>query len=425
MSGSDLAKLMPETELKTLIVSECTRCHTLSRIGVIGRSPDQWRATIEKMRHNPYNKTMRADEEDGANLTDEQATKIVDYLAKNFGPGLAWDSERDFPKAWIRGDASKYMITEYDLPSGSEPHDLAVDSKGIGWVGEDAHGVIGRFDPQTLAYTRISIPQAAGVAKKPQPHGVAVGPQDRVWVTDHSAGRIVQYDPETQQFTFYPIPKPSKGKPTVNTMAFKPDGTVWMTESGADQILRLNLATKTFDEFPVPTSVRAQIKVDPYGMAVDGAGWLWFAEENWTNKVGRVAPKSGEITEYSVPVPEQRPKLKRMASDVDGNIWFASWGEDHKLVKVDYRTTKMATFPTPTKYSGTYSVDVDRKRNLIWVSEYVADQLARFDPRTNRYVEYPLFGRGNLIRKIAVDPSGRVWFSGSKVDRIGYLDVIE
>ncbi|OFW34084.1 MAG: hypothetical protein A3J28_15935 [Acidobacteria bacterium RIFCSPLOWO2_12_FULL_60_22] len=70
---------------------------------------------------------------------------------------------------------------------------------------------------------------------------------------------------------------------------------------------------------------------------------------------------------------------------------------------------------------------VDRTRNLIGVVENAADQIARFDPRTKTFVEYPMPGRFASVRRIEADPTrpNRVWYSGQSTDKVGYLDVLE
>ena len=60
-----------------------------------------------------------------------------------------------------------------------------------------------------------------------------------------------------------------------------------------------------------------------------------------------------------------------------GNLWFGEFAGLGKLATFDYRSAKITEFPTPTKYSGAYSVSVDSHHNLIWVNEMMADQIAR------------------------------------------------
>ena len=119
--------------------------------------------------------------------------------------------------------------------------------------------------------------------------------------------------------------------------------------------------------------------------------------------------------------------MRRMAADVDGNLWFGEFGGVGKLAMIDYRTAEITEYSLPTKYSGGYSVDVDRTRNLIWVNEMMADQIARFDPRTKTFVEYHIPSHYSSVRRIEVDPSrpNRVWYTAFYVDKVGYLDVLE
>ena len=77
--------------------------------------------------------------------------------------------------------------------------------------------------------------------------------------------------------------------------------------------------------------------------------------------------------------------------------------------------------------SGSCLVDVDRTRNLIWVNEMMADQIARFAPRTKTFVGYPIPSHYASVRRIEVDPSrpSRVWYTAFYVDKVGYLAVLE
>ena len=378
---------------------------------------DGWMEVVERMRDHPFGNPR------SLRVSDQQRDEIVDYLASHYGPEVPpLEADPEFLSSnWARGEASKFMITEYDLPPGAAPHDVAADSEGNGWVAEDGHGVLGRFDPRTLTYTRFPIPPGPS---KPTAHTMGVDPQDRLWVPDAANGRVVQYDPKTGQFTFYPVPKPAMGRFSVNTFAFLPDGSVWMTEPASNQILRLDPATKKIIEYPVPSGVRAKRNSHPYGMAVDGKQWLWFAQRDM-DKVAQVDPQSGEITEYDVPTKNSEPK--RMGTDLEGNIWFGEFAGLGKLARIDYRTGEVTEYQTPTKYSGAYSVDVDKRTGYIWVSEMMADKIARFDPKTKTFVEYPMPTHFSEMRKIQVDPSraNRVWFGGYNHDQVGYLDVIE
>jgi mono/diheme cytochrome c family protein len=57
-----------------LLEARCTRCHNLDRVQAAGRTQDGWKETVERMRGK------------GAQLTDEEAGILVDYLAETYGP---------------------------------------------------------------------------------------------------------------------------------------------------------------------------------------------------------------------------------------------------------------------------------------------------------------------------------------------------
>ena len=97
------------------------------------------------------------------------------------------------------------------------------------------------------------------------------------------------------------------------------------------------------------------------------------------------------------------------------------------LIRVDAKTGVVTEFQTPTEVSGPYSVDVDRSRNLIWVGYNYGDKVARFDPKTNTWVEFPLPRADSDIRRIEVDQNNpnRVWWAGLTSARIGYIEVLE
>jgi len=356
-------------------------------------------------------------------IWDHEKELALKYLAKHYGPGSPPVDTANLPPptdSWVKGPAAKAIITEFPVTKGSSPHDVAVDSKGIGWVTEGRHGSIARLDPTTMAYTRFQVPGGPSSTT-----AVEIDEQDRVWVSDGRNNRLVRFDPKSKEFEFFPLPAvPPTGRVNANTIRFLPNGEVWFTGISANVIVRVNQNTKDVKVIQAPAGVAAKQNVNPYGMAIDGDNKIWVLERR-SDKVAKIDPKTSELVEYDIPT--KGAVLRRMNTDVNGNMWFGQYGGVGKLAMIDYRTGKITEYETPTKYSGAYSVDVDRTRNLIWVNEMMADQIARFDPKTKTFVEYPIPTPYSSIRRIEADPTNpnRVWFSGSHVDTVGFLDVIE
>src|SRR5438552_15393818 len=86
-------------------------------------------------------------------------------------------------------------ITEYPVPAGSHPHDVAPAPDGTVWYTGQRSGELGRLDPATGRVTRI--PLGPGSA----PHGVIVGPDGAAWVTDGGLHAIVRVDAQTPPVT--------------------------------------------------------------------------------------------------------------------------------------------------------------------------------------------------------------------------------
>ena len=57
---------------------------------------------------------------------------------------------------------------------------------------------------------------------------------------------------------------------------------------------------------------------------------MWFTESG-SNKIGKISPENGKVTEYNVPTPNA--SAYAIAAGPDGNIWFTESGAD-KIGKI-------------------------------------------------------------------------------------------
>ena len=160
-------------------------------------------------------------------------------------------------------------------------------------------------------------------------------------------------------------------------------------------------------------------------MAVAGDQSVWFAEDQ-SDLMARVDPASGKVEEFKIPF-DGFAYPRRMNVDVDGNgdLWVGLWNGG-KLMKVDHKTKQMTIYSPPTPASGAYSVVVDKKNNLVWVSLQQVDKIARFDPKTEEWVEFPLPEAESDPRRIEIDPTNpnRIYFAGNIPGRVGYVEVL-
>lgn len=410
----------PEGDGKRIVLTKCAQCHDTQRIANAREDRARWQETVQTMRDYVGSVT------DAKDLTDQEAKIVVDYLAANLAPKGSGNTKPDpnsrLPRTLLKGEATKYIAVEYEIPGPIvEPHEISVDNKGNGWVTERTGGKLGKLDINTLTFSQVSPPAAE--FKAVHLNGIVRGAGDTFWFVDGGPNRRwLNYDTKTGEFNAFVAPKVKYGSPTANTMRLHPDGTVWLSGIASNTVVGLNPSTKKFVSYDVPSGVLAKKNATPYGMAISGDGKVWFAE-NAMNKMGRLDPATGKIDEFDIPLKDAVPR--KVGADSSGNIWVGLHGAG-KLLKVDYKTTKMTIYSPPTENAGVYSMQGDPKSSLVWFSEQQADKMARFDPKTETFVEYPLPNAEEDNRRIEVDPNNpnRIWWSGNTSNRMGYIEVI-
>ena len=130
------------------------------------------------------------------------------------------------------------------------------------------------------------------------------------------------------------------------------------------------------------------------------------------------------VEEFKIPY-EGKAYPRRMNSDANGDLWVALWTAG-RLMKIDHKTRQMTIYTPPTETVGNYSVVVDKKNNLIWASEHQVDRIARLDPRTEEWTEFPLPEAESDPRRIEIDPTNpnRIFFSGNTAGRVGFVELL-
>ncbi len=428
-TGGDIdVSKFPDGDGKQIALGKCAACHPASRM--IGYQADRqrWKQTIDDMRAYMAGSTL------GITMSDREAATILEYLAKNnfvLGEGgrpaaKKPDPNSRLPRTLMTGAARKYVAVEFEIPTArTEPHEISVDADGNGWVTQHrVGGKLGRLDPRTLTYTEVTPPPAA--SKTVQLNAIWAAPgTNKLWFMDVGPNRRwLLYDTSTKEFSQYAMStKLRTGAAGGNTMRVHPNGTVWYNAIGNNTIIRFNPKTKEFTGFHPPSGKGApRGSASPYGMAIAGDGSIWVALQA-VDKLGKVDPVTGDIKEFDLP---KGSVPRKGGPDADGNVWFGLHGGG-KIVKVDARTDAMTFFEPPTKNSGTYCVSVDMKHNLVWVAQHYADMIARFDPKTGVWTEFPLPNAEEDHRRIEVDQKNpnRIWWSGNDSNRMGYIEVIE
>ena len=411
-----VSKELPEGDGKKLIAARCTTCHDTERFIGFHMPREDWEFTLRRMRARMRTAKIR-------DLTPDEAKLAIDYLSTNFAPTRQVDLNDRLPRTLLEGKSLRYRAVQYDIVDtmvGSEPHDIAVDPHGNGWVSQRA-GKLGKLDPKTLEYSEVSLPPGVAAPDGQLLGNLQIDAKGQLWVADGSNYRWLNYDVNTGKFTSYDWPKDNRADAGGNSMLIHPNGTIW--ETSGNQVRMLNTSTKEFKFFDPPSYLATQIPTGAYGITVAGDGSVWWAEDG-ADRMSRIDPATGKVEEYKIPY-DGVAYPRRMSHDARGDIWVGLWNAG-LLMKLDYETKQMSFFAPPTETSGTYSVSVDRKNNLIWVSEQQADKIARYNPKTGEWVEFPLPDSESDPRRIEVDPNfpNRVWWSGNLSGRMGFVEVL-
>jgi streptogramin lyase len=134
---------------------------------------------------------------------------------------------------------------------------------------------VGRIDPATGGMTEFPLPAGD------RPGDIALGPDGNVWFI-HYAPATFTIDRITPSGNITAFPFPAGGSP--GSLAAGPDGTFWMTEADPNKIAQLDPATGVVTEFPLPSP-----RSSPYEITLGPDGNLWFVEAAG-NRIGRLSP---------------------------------------------------------------------------------------------------------------------------------------
>ena len=419
---SDFEKQMPEGEAKKLLTTRCVLCHGMDRVVASRFTREEWEKTVDTMRE------YMADHK--ISITDKERATMLDYLNANFnnsgeqrsrsGRSEEKDPFANLPAKLATGGEAKYVAMEFALKKKAGHHDITVDSTGTAWAGA-RQGWIGKFDPKTFTYTEIPVPPAK--FKEAALNAIQADPKDVLWTMDNGPNnRMIAYNVKSREFNQFSIPAPAASNGSqINTIRFFKDGSVWGSGITSSRIIKLDPDSRKVTDFPVPKGTH------PYGMAIGGDGNIWYVA-NYADEIVKLDISTGKLTHYKVPAHTPRgpygADVRRMGVDHEGNLW-AGENAAGRLLKIEYKTGKMTEYVTPTPDSGPYSIDVPPKDDVIWFSEQLVDKLARFDPKTNAFLEFPLAGTESDVRRIEIDRSNpkRVWWSGA--DKLGYVEVMQ
>jgi len=290
------------------------------------------------------------------------------------------------------------IVREYPVPAGSRPHDVAPARDGGVWYTAQGSGELGWLDPKSGRTRHVRLGDGSA------PHGVIVGPDGAPWITDGGLNAIVRVDPKTRRVRVFPLPE-SSGYANLNTAVFDRRGVLWFTgQSGIYG--RLDPKVGKVRVFPAP---RGQ---GQYGITVTPSGDVYYASLAGSY-LGKVDVVRSTVRVLNPPTRGQG--ARRAWSDSKGRIWVSEWNAGKVAMYVP-ATGRWREWRIPGATPMPYAVYVD-DRDVIWLSDFGANALVRFDPKTQRFTRLVLRSSPANVRQILGRP-GEVWGAESGVDKL-------
>ena len=284
------------------------------------------------------------------------------------------------------------------MPVGKRPHDVAPARDGGVWYTAQGSGELGWLDPKTGETQHT--PLGDGSA----PHGVIVGPDGAPWITDGGLNAIVRVDATSKQVRRYPLPA-GTGYANLNTATFDRHGVLWFTgQSGVYG--RLDPKVGKVRVFRAPRGA------GPYGITTTPAGDVYYASLAGSY-LGRIDLRRGTATVLEPPTRGQG--ARRAWSDSSGRIWMSEWNAG-KLGRYDPRAKRWREWRLPGASPMPYAVYVDDE-DVVWLSDFGSNALVRFDPARGRFTTLPLPSPNANVRQL-LGRDGEVWGAESGADKL-------
>jgi virginiamycin B lyase len=177
-------------------------------------------------------------------------------------------------------------------------------------------------------------------------------------------------------------------------------------------------------EYDLPKRTR-----QPHDVLVDSQGNAWYASFGEAI-LGKVDPKTGKVTEYTVPVvkPGNVIGTLDMEFDKDENLWLAMTFQG-AIVKFDRKTEKFQVFRLPPELDGDYReltfvspshMQVDGK---VWINDSGSYTQLRLDAVTGKFevFEASPVPRINTYQMLS-DSQNNGWFTMFGSDKLGRID---
>ena len=279
------------------------------------------------------------------------------------------------------------------------------------------------------------------ISSTSSPQEITVGPDNNIWFTD--VGSVDMINVTTKAITAYPVSTYGQGimsyngslwingygvliqmstagaivnsfsnTPTGgpnNQMVLGSDGNFWFTEMQAQKISKVSPNTGTLTEYPVPGS-----SPSPAGITIAN-GQLWFS--TYGNQGFASITTSGSQNHYTA---SGLAFPYAVVAGSDGNLWFGSCNGTISRVAIPNGTK-----PVPTVFSLAQPANV---RGIaagpnadIWGADAGGDRLVRVPLTATDASQMTAVAVSEKAQWLTVGPDGAIWFTESSPTGTGKI----
>ena len=263
----------------------------------------------------------------------------------------------------------------------------------------------------------VSLPQVVYYGVESRPLNIIVGGDAsslKLYFTEQYSGKIAQLTPSSNPVIIeWAIPSdPSMGNSEpwdLDNSTTTPE-QIFFTDYRQNKIMRLNPSDGSITQWSIPT-----LNSGPRGIFVKSSNEIWFTEF-LTGKIAKldISESLHKFYEYSLPSGSQPNDI----IVVENKVWVTDFGRD-KITCLNPQTGEIIEYSLPAG-SKPYGIAVD-PNGMIWFTLYGRNMIGKLNPWNKEVTEYkPIPTANSQPTGIAIDnKTGNIWFTESAGHKIG------
>ena len=414
LTGADWMLNLPGTgeEKRTFSLTCGFGCHSYQQIFRTRYDEAGWRLIVRRMLRGAGSPLINIREPGpqtrgraGRHLPEEEEI-VIKWLARVRGPESVDAPLHHLPP--VRGVSTRVVVTEYELPRQLlAPHDVHGDSQGIIWYTPHRSPYIGKLDPRTGVVKEYRVPDTPGAL--PGTHRVWVDKNDIVWLSENWAHNLTRFDPKrSSSSSSTSIPAIRSTRPVSATSTWTPRATSTrrstVASCGSTAAAARSCSASHSNGSSAPTTT-SSAWMGGTGRAARPAPACWGC------LMSRRAACGSSIRARQSPA-------RRAAGSISRGMHGSAGGAGCSSSSIRGRGASPRYYP-PIPYVTFYEAMPD-KNGEVWAGALHAGRFVRFNPRTERWVEYMMPEPYSHNRRTWIDNSTSpvtVWY----VDHNGYM----